>query len=55
MGIGDFDERDFDLDISEDVHQEISDILSTPVPSATTGPTTRVDSAEADASKGIPF
>ncbi|XP_020271457.1 uncharacterized protein LOC109846622 [Asparagus officinalis] len=53
MGIGDFDERDFDLDISEDVHQEISDILSTPVPSATTGPTTRVDSAEADASKDV--
>ncbi|XP_020262322.1 uncharacterized protein LOC109838276 [Asparagus officinalis] len=53
MGIGDFDERDFDLDISEDVHQEISDILSTPVPSATTGPTTRVDSAEVDASKDV--
>ncbi|XP_020250822.1 uncharacterized protein LOC109828202 [Asparagus officinalis] len=53
MGIGDFDERDFDLDISEDVHQEISDILSNPVPSATAGPTTRVDSAEADASKDV--
>ncbi|XP_020249292.1 uncharacterized protein LOC109826682 [Asparagus officinalis] len=53
MGIGDFDERDFDLDISEDVHQEISDILSTLVPSATAGPTTRVDSAEVDASKDV--
>ncbi|XP_020262726.1 uncharacterized protein LOC109838715 [Asparagus officinalis] len=53
MGIGDFDERDFDLDISEDVHQEISDILSPPVPSATAGPTTRVDSAEVGASKDV--
>ncbi|XP_020242713.1 uncharacterized protein LOC109820928 [Asparagus officinalis] len=53
MGIGDFDERDFDLDIFEDVHQEISDILSAPVPPATARPTSRVDSTEVGASKDV--
>ncbi|XP_020272112.1 uncharacterized protein LOC109847286 [Asparagus officinalis] len=52
MGIGDFNEHDFNLDISEDEHQKISDILSAPAPTATAGPTTRVDSAEVGTSEG---
>ncbi|XP_020271581.1 cell wall protein DAN4-like [Asparagus officinalis] len=50
--VGDFNEHDFNLDISEDDHQRISDLLSAQDPVATAGPTTRVGSTEVGTSDG---